>query len=104
MWYGKEPVHGKLPNGQWIPDALFISALFLHKKTARSWTWLMENAKTVRDANLRTISLDELERLTDLYLWGNVGADHFAESRSKKGRGTWWKAGQPAPRTPRTRS
>lgn len=29
VWYGKEPVHGKLENGQWIPDALFISAVFL---------------------------------------------------------------------------
>ena len=37
----------------------------------------MENATTVAGANLREISLDEIERLTDLYLWGNVGADQF---------------------------
>ena len=98
VWYGKEPSHGKLANGQWIPDALFISAAFVHKKTVRSWTWLMENATTVKGANLRVISLDELELLTDLYLWGNIGANKFKQSRGRKGTGTWWKAGQPKPK------
>ena len=96
VWYGAEPIHGKLENGQWIPDALFISALFLHRKTVRSWTWLMENATTVAGANLREISLDEIERLTDLYLWGNVGADQFNNRRNTLSGGDWWMAGQPS--------
>lgn len=95
VWYGKEPIHGKLDSGQWIPDALFISAMFLHNKSARSWTWLMENSQTIEGANLREITLDELERLTDLYLWGNVGASNFHKSRGKLRRGKWWLAGQP---------
>ncbi len=96
VWSGKEPMHGKLENGQWIPDALFISALFLHRKSVRSWTFLMENSKTIKGANLREITLDELERLTDLYLWSNVGADKFQKRRNKLGGGKWWKAGQPS--------
>ena len=48
VWYGTEPMHGKLGNGQWIPDALFISAMYLHRKQARSWTWLMENSTTIK--------------------------------------------------------
>lgn len=96
VWYGLEPKHGKLRNGQWIPDALFISALFLHRKTARSWTWLMENSTTVEGANLREITLDDLEKLTGLYLWGNVRSNKFKERRNKKNSGVkWWMAGQP---------
>ena len=96
VWYGSEPIHGKLENGQWIPDALFISALFLRRKTVRPWTWLMDNATTVEGANLREITLDEVERLTGLYLWGNVGADRFKERRGKLSGGDWWTAGQPS--------
>ena len=95
VWYGKEPIHGKLENGQWIPDALFISAMFLVKKSAKSWTWLMENSPTIKGANLREITLDELEGLTDLYLWSNVGAGDFEKRRNRKRGGTWWMAGQP---------
>ena len=98
VWYGINPVHGKLENGQWIPDALFISALFLHRKTAKSWTFLMENAKEVLGedgANLREITLDEIEQLTDLYIWSNVGANNFIKRRNKLRGGDWWKAGQP---------
>lgn len=94
VWYGPEPIHGKLENGQWIPDAVFISAMFLHRKTAKSWTWLMENAKTIKKANLREITLDEIEQLTGLYLWGNVGANDFKKRRNKLRRGTWWLKGQ----------
>lgn len=97
VWYGVEPKHGKLENGQWIPDALFISALFLHRKTVRSWTWLMENETTIRGANLREITLDQLEQLTGLYVWGNVGADKFAQRRNKLSGGDWWMARQPKP-------
>jgi DNA/RNA endonuclease G (NUC1) len=101
VWYGPEPIHGKLENGQWIPDALFISAMFLHKKTAKSWTWLMDNATTIYGkggANLHEISLDELEKLTGLYLWGNVRSHKFKERRNKLNRGKeWWRAGQPKP-------
>lgn len=98
IWYGFEPVHGKLENGQWIPDALFISSLFLHKKKVTSWTWQMENSTTLygeNGANLREITLDRIEELTDLYLWGNVGANSFKERRSRLRGGDWWKAGQP---------
>ena len=95
IWYGNEPKHGKLENGQWIPDALFISGMFLHKKTAKSWTWQMENSRTIPGAKLREISLDELERLTGLYLWSNVGASSFQKRRHRLRGGTWWKAGQP---------
>ncbi len=95
VWYGKEPIHGKLENGQWIPDALFIAALFLHRKSVKSWTWLMENATTIKGANLREITLNELERLTDLYLWGNVRARKFDASRHKLNSGVkWWMDGQ----------
>jgi DNA/RNA endonuclease G (NUC1) len=97
VWYGSEPIHGKLENGQWIPDALFISALFLHRKTVRSWTWLMDNATTIKGANLHEITLDDIERLTGLYLWGNVGADKFNKRRNKLSGGDWWMAGQPSP-------
>jgi DNA/RNA endonuclease G (NUC1) len=93
VWYAREPIHGKLENGQWILDALFISAMFLRKKSAKSWTWLMENAQTIKGANLHEITLDELEKLTDLYLWGNVAASNFKNSRSKLRRGQWWLAG-----------
>jgi len=99
VWYGIEPMHGKLENGQWIPDALFISALFVHRKTVKSWTWLMENSTTISGANLREITLDHIEQLTGLYLWGNVGADKFNERRSKLSGGDWWMAGQPSPAT-----
>ncbi len=102
IWYGREPKYGKLENGQWIPDALFISTLFLHKKTVKSWTFLMENAVSVLPskqdpvgANLREISLDEIEFLTGLYFWGNVRADTFKQRRGKLNGGTWWKEGQP---------
>ncbi len=98
VWYDSDPVHGKLENGQWIPDALFISALFLHRKSVKSWTWLMENATTVKEADLREISLDQLERLTGLYVWGNVGANNFRKRRGKLSGGDWWKAGQPSPK------
>jgi DNA/RNA endonuclease G (NUC1) len=97
VWYGIEPKHGKLENGQWIPDALFISALFLHRKTVKSWTWLMDNEQTVLLANLREITLDHIEQLTGLYLWGNVRVSKFKERRNKLSRGTWWMAGQPTP-------
>ncbi len=106
VWRGNEPIHGKLENGQWIPDALFISALFLHRKTVRAWTWLMENAKDVLPtpedpigANLHEISLDELEQLTGLYLWGNVRANKFKNRRNKLSGGTWWLEGQPEPKS-----
>ncbi|MGI9315934.1 MAG: DNA/RNA non-specific endonuclease [bacterium] len=98
IWYGTEPIHGKLENGQWIPDALFISSVYIHKKKVTTWTWQMENAKTVygkNGANLREISLDRLEALTGLYVWGNIGASDFQNRRHKLSGGTWWKAGQP---------
>jgi DNA/RNA endonuclease G (NUC1) len=94
VWYGLEPINGKLENGQWIPDALFISAMFLHNKTAKSWTFLMENSKTIKGANLREIKLNDLERLTGLYVWGNVRINDFKKRRDKLSRGTWWLAGQ----------
>ncbi len=101
VWYGAEPIHGKLENGQWIPDALFISAMFLHGKKARSWTWVMDNAQKLYGeggANLHDITLDDLEKLSGLYLWGNVRTGKFKERRNKlnKGRGSkWWMVGQP---------
>lgn len=98
VWFGPEPIHGKLENGQWIPDALFISAIFLRGKKVRCWTWLMDNAQKVRGkggANLREITLEDLEQLTGLYLWGNVGADRFHKRRAKLSGGDWWLAGQP---------
>ena len=101
VWFGHVPIHGKLENGQWIPDALFISAMFLHRKKTKSWTWLMNNAKQIHGkngANLHEITLDELEKLTGLYLWGNVRTNKFKEQRNELNRGTgsqWWKAGQP---------
>lgn len=96
VWYGAEPKHGKLENGQWIPDALFISAMFLHRKTARSWTWLMQNSRTIPGAKLQEISLDELEQLTGLYLWGNVRTAAFKKRRGKVNTGKkWWTEGQP---------
>ena len=77
--------------------------MFLHKKTAKSWTWLMENSTKIYGkggANLREISLDELEKLTSLYLWGNVRTNKFKERRGKVNGGKkWWMAGQPARRT-----
>lgn len=101
IWYGHDPIHGKLENGQWIPDALFISAMFLHKKKARSWTWVMDNSQTLYGeggANLHEITLDELEKITGLYLWGNVRVNHFKERRNKLNTGRkWWMAGQPEP-------
>lgn len=104
VWYGVDPIHGKLKNGQWIPDALFISAMFLHKKKAQSWTWLMENSKTIKGANLREISLDELERITGLYIWGNVRVDKFKENRDKLSGGGWWKVGQSNMKQPKANS
>ncbi|NKB78230.1 MAG: hypothetical protein GKR96_14650 [Gammaproteobacteria bacterium] len=62
----------------------------------------MENAQTLygkNGANLREITLDGLEKLTDLYLWGNVGASNFQNRRNKLNGGTWWQEGQPKPRT-----
>jgi len=97
VWYGSEPIHGKLENGQWIPDALFISALFLHQKTIKSWTWLMDNATEIYGpggANLHEITLDKIEQLTGLYLWGNVGAGAFDRRRNKLSGGKWWMVGQ----------
>ena len=103
VWYGREPIHGKLENVQWIPDALFISAMFLHRKTAKSWTWLMENSQRIYGrggANLHEISLDELEELTGLYLWSNIRTNKFKEARHKLNSGKkWWMNGQPKRRT-----
>ena len=103
VWYGREPIHGKLENAQWIPDALFISAMFLHRKTAKSWTWLMENSQRIYGrggANLHEISLDELEELTGLYLWSNIRTNKFKEARHKLNSGKkWWMNGQPKRRT-----
>ena len=103
VWYGTEPIHGKLENGQWIPDALFISAMFLHKKIAKSWTWLMDNATKIYGkggANLHEITLDELEKLTGLYLWNNVRTNKFKAHRRKLNGGKkWWMDGQPKRRT-----
>jgi DNA/RNA endonuclease G (NUC1) len=111
VWYGREPKHGKLENGQWIPDALFISALFMHKKTVKSWTFLMQNAVSVLPskqdkvgADLHEITLDEIEFLTGLYLWGNVRADKFKQRRDKLSGGSWWKEGQPQPKKARTKA
>lgn len=96
VWFGTTPKNGKLANGQWIPDALFISAMFLHKKTAKSWTWLMNNSATIEGANLHEISLDELEKITGLYVWGNVRSNKFKEHRNRIHSGKkWWHAGQP---------
>ncbi|MEM7425256.1 MAG: DNA/RNA non-specific endonuclease [Pseudomonadota bacterium] len=101
VWFGDKPEHGMLENGQWIPDALFISGLFLHRKSVKSWTWLMNNAASVlptKDSpgsDLKEISLDELERLTDLYLWSNVQARKFQKRRHRLTGGDWWKEGQP---------
>lgn len=102
VWFGAEPVNGMLENGQWIPDALFISAVFLHRKSVKSWTWLMNNSQSVygrKGANLREITLDELEKLTGLYVWGNVSANKFAKRRNRLSGGTWWMEGQPKKRT-----
>ena len=100
IWYGSEPNHGKLENGQWIPDALFISSMFLHRKSVKSWTWLMDNENKLYGeggVNLREITLDQLEKLTGLYLWSNVRADKFIQRRNKLNKGRkWWKEGQPA--------
>ena len=105
IWYGREPIYGKLENGQWIPDALFISCLFLHRKSIQSWTFVMENSVSVHPSakdpvgsNLREITLDELEYLTNLYLWGNVRAEKFKQRRDDLSMGDWWKEGQPAPK------
>ncbi len=95
IWYGPEPIHGKLENGQWIPDALFISALFLHGKTVRSWTWQMENSQTIKGAKLHEITLAQLEYITGLYLWGNVRTGNFKKRRNKLNGKDWWQAGQP---------
>ena len=104
VWREDEPKYGKLENGQWIPDALFISALFWDNKTVKSWTWLMENAKSVLPtpedpfgANLREITLDRLEKLTGLYLWGNVQSGKFKNRRDKLSGGDWWMEGQKQP-------
>jgi hypothetical protein len=90
-------IHGKLENGQWIPDALFISALSIHRKTIQSWTWLMDNSTKIYGkggANLRELSLDETENLTGLYLWANVSASKFKQRRHKLSGGDWWKDSQ----------
>ena len=47
---------------------------------------------------LREISLDELEYLTGLYLWGNVRAEKFKQRRDDLSKGDWWKEGQPDPK------
>ncbi len=105
VWYEEEPKYGKLENGQWIPDALFISALFWKGKTVKSWCWLMENAVSVlpteaepKGSDLREVSLDRLEHVTGLYLWGNVRASKFKKRRHRLSGGEWWKEGQPQPK------
>ena len=53
-------------------------------------------------ANLREITLDDLEKITGLYLWGNVRTDRFKENRNKLNRGKgskWWMDGQPKPKS-----
>jgi len=71
----------------------------------------MENAVSVLPskqdpvgANLREISLDEIEFLTGLYLWGNVRADTFKQRRGKLNGGTWWKEGQPEPKKAKSKA
>lgn len=95
-WYGSVPVLGKLNSGQWVPDFMWISALFQKGKTVESYAWVMENVWDMAEVDLRTVSLDELDAITGLYLWGNVGADKFQAKRSKASGGDWWREGQPS--------
>ena len=96
VWFGDRPVNGVLRNGQWIPDAMFVSGLFLRKKSVDCWCWLMNNSQTIEGADLREVTLDDIEKLTGLYLWGNVGSSRFNERRSSLTGGDWWLSGQPA--------
>ncbi len=61
----------------------------------------MDNATEIYGkggANLHEITLDELEKLTGLYLWGNVRSSKFKERRNRLNTGEeWWRAGQPKP-------
>ena len=93
--HGQVLNRGSIGSGQWIPRAFFISALFLRRKRAIAYTWEMNNAHRLEEVLLREISLDRLEELTGLYLWGNVASGKFNESRSEINGDDWWKKGQP---------
>jgi DNA/RNA endonuclease G (NUC1) len=90
IWYGDSP-RGRLPSGQWIPDALFVSCLWRPSTTRiEESTFLMENVQQKESVNLRLISLDELESLAGLILWDRVKNIRFVRARSKPTADAWW--------------
>jgi DNA/RNA endonuclease G (NUC1) len=84
-----------LPGGQWVPFAMFVSALFLRRKKVLSYAWIMNNEDHISSVNLREVSLDEIEERTGLHLWGNVASDKFNERRDSINNDDWWMKGQP---------
>tara|TARA_R110002096_G_scaffold66682_1_gene162132 strand:- start:2418 stop:3179 length:762 start_codon:yes stop_codon:yes gene_type:complete len=92
IWRENYPEKGQLPGGQWIPDAVFISALFIRKKSCGVYCWVMQNEE---DATAAEVTLVDIEQLTGLYLWSNVGSGSFQTNRNKLQGDTWWMKGQP---------
>jgi len=95
-WWSQEPRHGKLVNGQWIPDYLWISTFWRHKKTVEAYSWTMNNVQDRVDADLSEVTTNELEKRTGLALWRNVRASKFVKNRDRLNNKDWWKAGQPS--------
>ena len=82
---------GKLPGGQWIPSAFFISALFMCKKSCDAYCWTMGNSDTTK---VTQASLSWLEQHSGLCLWDNVAAGDFKKKRDQIHNDDWWKKGQ----------
>ena len=95
-WYGVEPQHGYLVGGQWIPDFLWITSFWRHKKKLESFSFVMENVPDRTESNLREVSINALEKMTGLRLWHNVQASRFIKTRDSVSKDDWWKAGQPS--------
>ena len=95
LWHGPAPIHGHLRNGQWIPDAMWITACFTFRKKIRAYAWVMQNTADRQDASLCELPVRVLENQTGLVFWSNVGSSKFQRSLELTSGETWWKAGQP---------
>jgi len=93
---GQVLAEGTIGGGQWIPGAVFISVLFLRRKKTLAYAWVMNNEHMMECVCLREVSLDKIEEMTGLHLWGNVASDKFNERRDKTNDDDWWKKGQPS--------
>lgn len=79
--------YGMLRSGQLVPTGSWIACLFRTSTKVEVYVWMMDNVQDRDAVNLRTISLEDLEEITGLHVFGGLqGID-----RSKVDDKDWWK-------------